>query len=508
MNNLHTIRNIALSKISPRPDLSSHDWNQYFKMPVYRSYSGSTLMKHQVQHAQRLLKFIRGRNVVADTSEEGLGNSHVAACNAQQLDLPLMIFCPKNSINFWYNIATSYGVRVVTVTNYEMARNNEGITTTKWYDMRENLVKDASICHWITKKEKEGSLVFKWRLPYKCMIVFDEEHIGKNADTQTFSFINGAVKAARKYGHKIMLLSATPIEKRVQLKSIMYFLGMIERPSMEEVKKFAKSNGLDFDLKIMHDYLYDDNHGAISSMPDFMPGDNIRNIILPKSYHMGDIATKSIIATNENIQALRKQLSERQDDNILSEINANRRLIETYKIEPMVDLVVDALSTGRYKRACLFLNFVDSINSAIKKLKLKGYGNDDIATIYGNQSQEMVISTIDAYVKGKVKILLATISKAGKSISLHDHIRDIGPLETFVIISPPTSATDLMQALKRHFRAGIKSSVTQIIPFAEGDPIEDSNRDGLISKINDIRNFTSGKDSDFSLDSRSSIPDD
>jgi hypothetical protein len=39
---------------------------------------------------------------------------------------------------------------------------------------------------------------FTFQFPYKCFIIFDEEHVGKNVHTQTFAFMDGAVRAAKR----------------------------------------------------------------------------------------------------------------------------------------------------------------------------------------------------------------------------------------------------------------------------------------------------------------------
>jgi hypothetical protein len=86
--------------------------------------------------------------------------------------------------------------------------------------------------------------------------------------------------------------------------------------------------------------------------------------------------------------------------------------------------------------------------------------------------------------------------KGGISLSFHD---TEGTRPRYVIISPPTSATNLLQCIGRSFRTNVKSSVIQRIIFAEGDTIEESIKNGLNAKMDDICRFTIGRDNDFQL---------
>lgn len=483
-NEIRLAQNISTQNISKDHIDTVNSWQSYFDLPTKHERNPNVnLMSHQVEHAKFLLNVLNKRYITADTSEAGNGKTYVAAWIASKLNLPLFILCPKSVITPWYNISKEFGNRISTVTNYEMVRGSDTSLDVKWYDMRYDITSTISVCPWISKIKYKDNVSYRWNLPYKSLIIFDEEHVGKNTGTLSNSLIEGAVEAARKYGHKILIITATPIEKNTNLKSILYFLGVIPMPSMVYVNKYKDDIIKSRDIKFLHDKLYDGENGIVASMPEFKPI-NVYNYVDDITFHLNDLEQQLCLMDNETINRLKQDIDD--SSNSLGEMTKTQQISEYYILPKLADIVVNNTS----KRICVFLNFVHSVNTFIKYLIEKGVDIDSIGTIYTNQTRDTVQSTIDKYNKGDIKYLIATISKAGKSISLHDRI---GTLKTHVYIFPPTSATDLMQTMKRHYRAGIKSDVKHTIIYVNGCKIQDVQKDNLELKMNEISNFTLGK---------------
>lgn len=516
-NKFKLLKQVALSGIDINENTKMVDLNDVLRMPkpVMENPTG-VLLPEQLEITNVLSRILRENKLSLNSSSAGSGKTHTTCELARRFKLPLFVLCPKAVIKNWYETAKEYGVPIITITNYEMIRNNDSDSEAKWYDMRNGFTNVATICPWIKKKKSKTGSKFVWNLPYRCFIVADEEHCAKNSDTINFSLIKGAIKTVREGEHKMLLLSATPIEKKNQLKTILYFLGLIRRPKMDEVNRFFRSTIQSTDLNDIHEFLYDKERGVIASMSELIPmmevvegGEKkmikVINDVRPVTYEMDELTTQKIIEKNQQIMELRKKIGSSKGDHSLGEMNANRRLVEIYKIPKMVELAIDALKNDRdgkgpFKRVTIFVNFVDSVEEIYRRLS-KALGNTPqnkfIETIYGNQGKDETDDVIKRYSLGQTRILIATISKAGTGINLHDAR---GDLETFVIISPPTSATLLTQSIRRHYRAMIKSHVTQVIVFTKGDAIEESIRDALVLKMNDISNFTAGKNTDFELD--------
>lgn len=488
---------------------------QMSSIPINAINEGE-LLDAQEDIANELEAKIRKHRIVMNSSEAGSGKTHVTVTIAKRLGLDLFIFCPKGVINSWWETAKQYGVRVISITNLEMARGSDNYV--KWYDMRNGYTDTATICPWIRKTSiNNTTFKFVYNIPYKCLIVIDEQHYAKNVETINFALVKGATHAVKNSNLMMMLLTATPIEKVPQLKSIMYILGLINTPSMAGVKTYFNNRIGGLDLTEMHTYLYHKENGVIASMVPFRPYIEeydkngtlykrfITNDVLPITYEMDKLATQNIIEANKEIATLRTKIGNKTNDHSLGEMNANRRLIEIYKIPKMVELAITALTEKRgdkapFKRVTIFTNYIDSVVEIQSRIQneLDAINSDiQVETIYGNQKRDDMDAVITRYREGKTRIVVATISKAGTGVNLHD-IR--GDLETFVIISPPTSATLLIQAIRRHYRTKVRSDITQVIVFTKGDTFEESIRDALVSKMNDISNFTIGKKIEFDLD--------
>lgn len=531
-------RRIAASKIQINKDTDKSSIENMLSYPQIPLFSNGELLEHQIEHSKRLLYVLKNRNSAGDTSPPGLGKTHVGAYLARELNLPVMVFCPKSAISMWWKVLSLWGVPVVSITNYDMARSSHTEDTAKWYDMRGGYTEVASVCPWITKtksltkstsanREEKEEVHYKWSLPYKCFIIFDEEHVGKNIHTQTFSFIKGAIESSQNQGHKMLFLSATPIEKITNVKSIFFFLGLITKPSTNSVKQYYKEKiGADEkDIAIIHKYMYDidisgkrKSTGVLSSMPSATIPKGIINDIRPVCYQMTEETTRKIAEKSKEIIELRKKLKERLYDSTLGAINANRRFIETYKIEKIEELALAALNgtftldsgdikiqNKQFKRVAIFVNYKSTLHElrarlSSKKVPINGkeqYLDNTIALIYGDQTKKSETDEeARRYNSGEARILISTIRKGGLSLSFHD---TVGDKETLVIICPPTSATDLLQVQGRSFRTNVKSSVTQVILFTLGDKIEESIRDALAKKLNEIMNFTTGANCSFDL---------
>jgi hypothetical protein len=540
------VKRLAASRTPLNTMINTRDTEDLLQFPSVPIFSSGALLPHQVDHAARLNHILKIKGSAGDTSPPGRGKTFTAFHCAKMLGLPVLVYCPKSAISMWWKISREWGVPIVTITNYDMARSSHSDTIVKWYDMRNGYTESATICPWITKEKSnrkvssakanapllasKDNIIFRWHLPYKCFIIFDEEHVGKNIHTQTFSFIKGAVQAAKRQGHITLFLSATPIEKKVNVKSIVYFLRLVDKPDMNTVNTFFKEEGYGTDMSDIHKYLYDvdlsnpKSKGSMSSMPDAYIPKGIINDVRPIAFQMTDDMTKQIAEKNKEILILREKLKDRVYEHTLGSINTNRRFIESYKVDKAEELAVAGLNgvfpvpevdpdtklpTGKiilkgFKRVAIFVNYKSTLGDLSKRLSMRtGIINGVerclgpyISELDGDQTKQESDKSVADYNGGTTKILISTIRKGGLSLSFHD---TIGDKETLVIIFPPTSATDCLQTLGRHFRTNIMSSVTQIILFTLGDRIEESIRDALANKLDDMLNFTTGANCEFDL---------
>jgi len=401
-------------------------------------------------------------------------------------------------IEVWYKAAVWWGVPIISITNYDMARSSYSDHDIKWYDMRDGFTTTATVCPWMYKKKTMGKKGEKYeyvmKLPFKCMTIVDEEHTGKNTKTQTFSLLKGIRNASIEQGHKVIYLSATPIEKKVNLKSIIYFLGYVNKPDMNTVNSFFKKKIGTTNLDDIHKYLVE-KEKCMSMMPSPEFPEGVTNTIEAIAYEMNEDDARQIRMINEQIMAAKKGLSRKSQDQSIGLVNHNRMGLERYKARAFSDLMLHDLLVDKWPRVSLFTNYKKALFMVYDEL-IKYVDKNLIAMIYGDVDNATCAEDARKYREGEKRILLATIRKGGQSLSFHD---TVGGLEASVYISPPTSASDIDQCSHRHYRALCKSRVRHRIVFAKGDPVENSIRKAVSLKIDEIHQFTTGNKSDMSL---------
>lgn len=468
---------------------------EYLMYPSIPPVCSGKLLSHQIEHVETLNEILDKRDVAADVTKPGGGKTYSASCLAYKRRRPVMVFCPKSVINTWHKVLTQWGVPIISITNYDMARTSHSDTEVKWYDMRRGYTKAPSICPWMKKKRiynQKEEFEFIVNIPYKVMIIIDEEHTGKNTHTQTFSLLKGLKKAAEKQGHECLYLSATPIEKKINLKSMLYFLGYVKKPDMISVNSYFRKVIGTTNITDIHSYLHN-RERSVSTMPRPTFPEGVTNDVRAITIKMNDEKTKRIADLNKEILLARRGLAKKKCDNSIGLMNGNRQLVEWEKVDAIVDYVIEGLDN--YRRIGIFVNYKGPLH-AIKDKLLEYVDESEISLIYGELDSTACEEEAHKYNNGETRILIATIDKGGQSLSFHDII---GDQETLVIISPPTSATKVEQTCGRHFRAECKSRVTQLILFTAGDPIEESIRSALDKKLNDMLILTTGQGSDYKL---------
>lgn len=492
---MELLRRIAATRTNIGIDTNRRVIEDRIRYPVTPSNCEISLLPHQIDHANNLNNILDTRHSASDNSKPGLGKTYSTAWIARQRKLPAIVLCPKSMINTWHKVLTRAGVPIISITNYDMARTSHSDTDVKWFDMRNGHTTTATMCPWIRKRRVFGQkeeFEFIVDIPYKVMIIVDEEHTGKNTHTQTFSLLKGLKKAGEKQGHKTLYLSATPIEKKVNLKSILFFLGYVTKPDMNAVNSYFRKVIGTTDMADIHSYLYN-REKSMASMPEPEFPEGVTNDVQALTYTMNAEKTARIASINQEIVLARKGLALKRCDGSIGIMNNSRPLVEKEKIDKFVELAVAGLN--EYKRIGIFVNFKPTLH-AIKEALLDYIDESEISLIYGELDNVSCDEEADKYVRGDTRVMIATIKKGGQSLSFHD---TIGEQDTLVLISPPTSATDIAQCCGRHFRTECKSRVVQRIIFTAGDPIEESIRKTLSIKLADILTLTTGHGADFKL---------
>ena len=77
------------------------------------------LLEPQKQHAIKLLDSLYLNGIACDLSETGVGKTYAAAWIAKQMNLPLVVICPKSVKPAWKKVLASFGVEATILTNFE-----------------------------------------------------------------------------------------------------------------------------------------------------------------------------------------------------------------------------------------------------------------------------------------------------------------------------------------------------------------------------------------------------
>lgn len=498
---MYNLRSIAATRRPINKNSQKGTIEKDIAYPKIPGVCEGKLLPHQIEHAANLEQILDVRGKAGDLSKPGRGKTFVAAHLARKRGLPVIVLCPKSMINTWHKVLTMWGIPIISITNYDMARTSHSDTEVKWFDMRNGHTTTASLCPWIKKRRifnQKEQFEFIASFPYRTMVIIDEEHTGKNTHTQTFSLLKGLKKCAEKEGHECLYLSATPIEKKVNLKSILFFLGYVNKPDMNAVNSYFRKVIGTTNIADIHSYLYN-RERSVSSMPEPEYPEGVSNDVQAITIRMNEEKTARIAAINREIVMARRGLALKQCDNSIGLMNANRQLVEKEKIDTFVRLTVEKLD--EFRRIAIFVNYKDTLYT-IRDSLLEYMDEEEISLVYGELDNTECDEEARKYVNGETRVMISTIKKGGQSLSFHD---TIGGQDTFVIISPPTSATDIEQCNGRHFRAGLKSRVVQRIIFTEGDPIEESIRNALSIKLDDILTLTTGQGSEYKLSEENDI---
>jgi superfamily II DNA or RNA helicase len=151
----------------------------------------------------------------------GTGKTFIALWLAKELNLKLLVICPKILINIWRQEAERYGIKIVNVITYGKLAS----------------IKNKQPKHgFLIRSDENNKIRFRATEEYKkivnqgILLIFDEFHMikkSKVAKTEAShalieGFTNNLIRS--KYG----VLSATPLENDVFIFNFLKLLGFIK----------------------------------------------------------------------------------------------------------------------------------------------------------------------------------------------------------------------------------------------------------------------------------------
>jgi superfamily II DNA or RNA helicase len=439
-----------------------------------------SLLVPQREHAVNMLNSIYLNGVAADLSETGTGKTYVAAWVAKQLNVPLVVICPKVVRKAWGEVLANFGIKANVIINYEkLVRGNTEHLTFKNdnHDYVEN---------------------YQIHFPMDALVILDETHKCKALKSKNSNML----VALKQQGYKLFLLSATAATNPIEMRSFgyatllhnLYGFKTFLKDCNVSINRYGafhvdmENNLTRSSMRNMHNVLFNQLKVA-GRMTRKMFGNIFPdNRVKAEAFDMG-ANTDKINRVYEMMEAELDALEESSSNykqHQFAIMTKARRMAELLKVPTIVEMIEDLFDEG--VSPVVFVNYTETVEAINKKLAQKNKFNNKVAFIVGGQSNKARDNDIADFQSNVKKIMIANLSAGNAGISLHDLN---GEFPRHSIISPSFSAIHMIQSLGRIHRAEGKSPCMQTIMFAS-DTIEEHACKRVQTKINNLDALNDG----------------
>lgn len=403
--------------------------------------------------------------VAVNASEMGLGKTYMTgAVLREAAPGSVLVVCPLAVIPTWERVLGDFGVGAQ-VLNYEKAK-----------------LPRFGLGDWV--EFDRGGRAFKrweWRGDVET-IVFDEVHRCGGESTENSKLL----RAAKREGKRILMLSGTLAESPLQMKALGYALELYGKNAVsKDFRSFLYCHGVvptNYGLKFTgRGYpggSADERQEAVMRklhariFPEW--GTRLRIADVGADYPETVVSSELYQTDNgEEIQRLydemaeavdvwkRRSMIDRNPDHPLTKRLRERQLIELLKVGIFEDLTRDSLASGH--RVAIFVNFIPTLSELAKRFP-------DFEVFYGDCTETERREALSRFQGNQSPGIILQIDSGGTGIDLHDLD---GRFPRDVYVSPGYSIKALRQALKRTHRAGARSVSTQRIVLVKGTVEED-----------------------------------
>jgi superfamily II DNA or RNA helicase len=423
----------------------------------------------QITSVGKLCSALKKWGCAIDGSDVGVGKTYVACGVARELEMDILIVCPKAVMESWRRVIVNHFKmkgKLIGIINYERLRMGKS---------------DSLIASYV-KNKKTHVEEFKWKIPKSTLIVWDESQKLKGASTQNSKVCLDALKE----GYKMLFCSATNATNPLELRTVGMSLKLFENNKQYYQWLYAHGVskgrfGLQFNgnpdvLKKLNKDIFIDRGSRLTrdTIPNFPESQ-----IVAECYDMEDDAKNKINSIYEEMETelakLNKKVKKEKKDGVneLTAILRARQKVELVKVPLFVEMAEEALENGM--SVVLFLNFTETIDALSKRLNTKCIVNGVVSDI---QRQ----NNIDDFQADKERVILVNIAAGGAGLSLHDIN---GKYPRIAIISPSYSAVLMRQATGRVWRDSAKSKSIQKIVFV-AKTVEEKVCDSVNEKLKNM----------------------
>jgi SNF2 family DNA or RNA helicase len=420
----------------------------------------------QVTAVSKLCAAIKKWGCAIDGSDVGVGKTYNACGTARELDMDILVVCPKAVMESWKRVIKNHfkiNHRLVGVINYEMLRMGK---------------KDSMIASYVKRRDTRRN-EFVWKIPKSTLIIWDESQKLKGANTKN----SETCLEALKQGYKMLFCSATNATNPLELKTVGMAIKLFENSKQYYTWLYAHGVtkgrfGLQFNndkevLKKLHNDIFINRGVRLTrdTIPNFPESQ-----IDAECYNMEEDAQKKINNIYAEMEAELAKLRKKEKtdkESQLTIILREREKIELLKVPLFIEMIEDGIDNGM--SIVVFLNFTQTLNSIAKKL--------NISCIFdGKTKSDTRQQNVDDFQSNKQRVILVNLQSGGAGLSLHDLD---GNYPRLALISPSYSAVNMRQALGRVWRDSAKSKSIQKIVFVSGT-IEEKVCKQVNEKLNNL----------------------
>jgi hypothetical protein len=429
----------------------------------------------QVEAVSKLCSAITHIGAGIDGSDLGVGKTYTACGVARELDMDILVVCPKAVMESWRRVIKNHfnmNGRLVGIINYESLRLGKT---------------SSNIASYVKKRDTRRN-EFVWKIPKSTLIVWDESQKLKNAKTKN----SETCLSALKQGYKMLFCSATNATNPLELKTVGMALGLFDNNKQYYNWLYAHGVtkgrfGLEFNgnkevLNKLHKDIFVNRGTRLSrdTIPNFP-----ETQLTAECFSMEETASNKInqiyAEMAKELAILNKKIKKEGKDsgNRLTTIIRARQKVELLKIPIFIELIEEALEAGMSIVA--FLNFDDSIKALCERFNTN-------CVIKGSNTDIERQKNIDDFQSDEQRLIIVNIQSGGAGLSLHDIN---GKYPRLALISPSYSAVLMRQATGRVWRDSGKSKSVQKIVFV-GNTVEEQVCENVKLKLENLDMLNDG----------------
>ena len=401
----------------------------------------------QVSAVSKLCAAIKKWGCAIDGSDVGVGKTYNACGTARELDMDILIVCPKSVMESWKRVVKNHfkmNHKLVGIINYELLRMGR---------------KDSNIASFVKRRDTRRN-EFVWKIPKSTLIIWDESQKLKGASTKN----SETCLTALKQGYKMLFCSATNATNPLELKTVGMAIKLFENSKQYYNWLYAHGVtrgrfGLQFNgnkdiLKKLHEDIFINRGVRLTrdTIPNFPESQ-----IVAECYDMEEEAQKKInkiySEMGQELTRLQSKIKKESTSELTAILRA-RQKIELVKVPLFIEMIEEALESNM--SVVVFLNFTETLEALSERLNTKCIVNGDPK--YVKQRQK----NIDDFQSDKERVILVNIQAGGAGLNLHDLN---GNYPRMSLISPSYSAVLMRQATGRVWRDSAKSKSIQKIVF-------------------------------------------